>query len=82
MAAEIVPACCSEKKCQRQQSIRIERNAFGQWWALTQYAEVSKDGIGEVHQRHRLHPLDEQKLEDQFKAASEPIELQATGDVP
>lgn len=57
MTAEVVHPCCPSRTCQRQQPMRLYRDPEG-WWIATQYAEVATNGVGQVFQRHRVHPDD------------------------
>lgn len=59
MTVEILKPCCSELSCSRQQPVRVQyQPETGTWWVITAYAELGHGGIGEVRQRHQLHPDD------------------------
>lgn len=83
MPVEIKKPCCAERTCQREQPIRLMRDAItGEWLIVTQYSEDQNSGVLHVFQQHRLDPRDAATLERLTAPPPSPRRPVVTVDLP
>lgn len=71
MASQVIPACCGELSCSREQPIeplrRVDKDGTVRWFAVTQHRDIGPDGF-ESMQKHELRGEFFRLLEDGYSS--------------